>query len=493
MSVVLASTILRAADAGVDESSWPQFRGPNATGVAALGKYPRQFGPDSNVRWKTGLPGGVSSPCVRGDRIFLTGFDKAAQTLETICLDRATGKVLWRQPAPAEIIEKVQRVSSPANATPATDGERVYVYFASFGLLCYDLAGQLVWKKPLPLVQSQFGSGTSPIVAEGKVVLVHDEAEKAAAYLLAVDSRTGVTVWQTPRAPSRTKYSTPVHHRDAKGDQILVLGGQRLVSYDLRSGREQWWVNKIPPQLIGVPLVNGGSVFFSATGMFGEPENIMPLPTFDELLGKSGGGEDGLILITRIPKDVVVVDRRASGGAGNSALGWFAFGIDKNSDGKISREEWEESAKWLTSSRIAGEPAVCCVRLGGEGDVAATHLAWHETRGVPEVPSLLCYQDRLYGVRNGGFVHCRNARDGREIYSERLGAPGGYYASPVAGDGKVYVASDRGVVVVLAAGDKFDVLARNDLKERIVATPALADGVLYVRTDSALHAFADGP
>jgi hypothetical protein len=299
----------------------------------------------------------------------------------------------------------------------------VYVYFASFGLLCYDLAGQLVWKKPLPLEQSQFGSGTSPIVAEGKVILVHDEAEKAAAYLLAVDSQTGATVWQTPRESSRTKYSTPVHHRDAKGDQILVLGGQRLVAYDLGSGREQWWVNEIPPQLIGVPLVNGGRVFFAATGMFGEPENVMPLPTFEELLTNSGG-EDGLVAITRIPKDVIVVDRRASGGAGNSALGWFADGIDKDNDGKISRAEWEEAAKWPTSSRIAGKPAVCCVQLGGAGDVAKSHLAWQETRGVPEVPSLLCYQDRLYGVRNG--VLCIAATPGMAVRSapngwERLG------------------------------------------------------------------------
>lgn len=470
---------------------WSQFRGHGSLGVATDGKYASEFGPGKNVRWKTEIPSGVSSPCIWGERIFLSALDAAKQTLETICIERSTGKVLWRQSAPAEKIEKVHKVSSAANATPATDGERVYVYFGSYGLLCYDFAGQSLWRYPIPLVNSRFGSGASPIVADGKVILNHDE-ESGEAFLLAVDCRTGKAAWKTPRQPSFTKYSTPVLWRAGEGkSEILVGGGQRLVSYDLSTGKEIWWINEVPPQLVGTPVVVADRVFFSGTGMFGEPENFVKLPTFAELAQKCGITGDAPIPIASIPKDVLIVDRRASGGAGNSPLSQFVSGADSDNDKKISKQEWETFAQGFGSYASSAKPAVCCVRLGGHGDVRQSHLIWNEIRGVPEVPSLLVYRDRVYGVRNGGFFHSRNARDGKETYSERLDAPGGYYASPVAGDEKIYVASDRGMVTVIAAGDQFRVLRRNDIQERVIATPALVGGVIYLRTDTKLYAFAE--
>src|SRR5581483_6631653 len=121
---------------------WPQFRGPDGTGAAPDGPtLPIRFGPTENVIWKTPLPVGHSSPCIWGDRIFLTGFDPEAKKLETLALDRRTGEILWRRAAPAKTIERVHEISNPATSTPAADGERVYVYFGSFGLLCYDFAG----------------------------------------------------------------------------------------------------------------------------------------------------------------------------------------------------------------------------------------------------------------------------------------------------------------------------------------------------------------
>lgn len=141
--------------------------------------------------------------------------------------------------------------------------------------------------------------------------------------------------------------------------------------------------------------------------------------------------------------------------------------------------------KWPTEFNVV----VMSVRLDGEGDVTKTHIGWRETKGVPEVPSPLCYDNRLYLVKNGGILSCRDAETGRLVYQQRLGAGGGYYASPIAGDGKVYTASDRGVITVIKAGDRFQVLARNDLDEPIMATPAIADGKLYVRTEQHLYAF----
>src|SRR5947209_8213152 len=140
---------------GQDVPRWPQFRGPNATGIAADAKpLPVEFGPDKNLKWKTPIPPGHSSPCVWGDCIFVTAFDKEANKLETIGLDRRDGRILWRKAAPAEKVEKVHATGSPAVATPATDGERVYVYFGSCGLFCYDFDGKEIWTKPLPTAQT---------------------------------------------------------------------------------------------------------------------------------------------------------------------------------------------------------------------------------------------------------------------------------------------------------------------------------------------------
>jgi outer membrane protein assembly factor BamB len=185
------------------------------------------------------------------------------------------------------------------------------------------------------------------------------------------------------------------------------------------------------------------------------------------------------------------VDRRASSGAGTTPLAGWLGNADGNKDKKISMEEWEKFCAELKKEVAGDKPALYCVRLGGEGEVGESHVAWKESRGVPEVPSPLYYQDRLYCVRNGGIVHCREASTGREIYSERLGALGGYFASPVAGDDKIYFISDQGVVVVLSAGDRFNVLARNELGERVMATPALVDNIIYIRTATCLYAFAE--
>ena len=119
-------------------------------------------------------------------------------------------------------------------------------------------------------------------------------------------------------------------------------------------------------------------------------------------------------------------------------------------------------------------------------------MARSESRRVPEVPSTLLYRDRLCYVRNGGLFTCRDPKTGHSLYDERLGAEGGYYASPVAAAGRIYVASDRGFITVLQAGDTFKVLAQTELKETIMATPAIVEDKIYVRTAGNLWAFGAG-
>jgi outer membrane protein assembly factor BamB len=186
------------------------------------GKPPVNFGPGQNVQWKTAVGSGLSSPIIWTERIFLTEFDRPSQNLATLCIDRRTGNILWRRSVAVEQIEEVHELSSPAGPTPATDGERVYVYFGSYGLLCYDLDGNPIWERKLPLPQNPYGATASPIVAGELLVLNHQGKE---AYLLGVNRRDGRTVWRTDRSLFRYGWSTPVHWRQDGTDEIVVLGG----------------------------------------------------------------------------------------------------------------------------------------------------------------------------------------------------------------------------------------------------------------------------
>jgi outer membrane protein assembly factor BamB len=419
---VLSSLVGATTTSG--KAWWPQFRGPSGSGLGE-GKPPVTFGPDQNVVWKTAVGPGLSSPIVWDGRIFLTEFDRANNRLVTLGIDRRTGKVLWRQTVVPERIEKVHEISSPAGATPATDGERVYVYFGSYGLVAYDLDGNLKWEKRLPVPENPYGAVASPIVA-GELLVVNHQGKDA--YLLGVNRRDGKTVWKTDRSSLQYGWSTPVHWRHDGIDEIVVLGGdfkpdQRLMAYSLADGAERWWVGGLPPCGKSTPVVGDGLVFLAA------PDIIM--------------------------------ERAAE------------------------RQNPERAAQFYANNSAR----VMAVRPGGKGDVSQTNVAWSERKGVPGVASPLHYNGRLYTFQNGGIVSSRVAKTGELAYSGRLGAPGYYYSSPVAADQKIYIASEEGVVVVLDAGEKLNVLATNRLDGAIMATPALAEGNIYVRTESHLYAF----
>ena len=150
--------------------------------------------------------------------------------------------------------------------------------------------------------------------------------------------------------------------------------------------------------------------------------------------------------------------------------------------------EWVLMADMFTK---AGN-AVLAIRPGGQGDITASHLAWKATRGLPYVCSPVYYRDCLYTVKNGGLVSCYDAKTGKPNYQdERLNAGGDYYASLVAADGRIYAVSQQGVVVILEAGAQLKVLARNELDEQVMATPAIIGNTLYLRTANNLYAFGN--
>lgn len=459
------SIILLANCVSSASSNWPQFRGPNASGVAESDKLPVEFSESTNFIWKIELPSGLSSPVIWGDRIFLTSFE--TQKLDTICLRRKDGRILWRKTAPAKQIEEFNPTSSPASATPATDGKRVYVYFGSYGVLAYDFDGREAWRKPLPMAVLLNGSGTSPSLMDGRLIINRDQ-EDGKSSLLALDAKTGRTLWETPRSGFLSSYGTPIQWKRGGTSEVVLTGSFRVVGYSLKDGKERWSARGLEALSVCPTPVIGDRQLHAMSYAFGESK----LPSFSEIASEMDQDNDSKIA-------------RAEGKDMLAAKTVFDM-LDKDKDAFLTKEEWDANIAFLSK----GEHGIFAIRAPGSGDVTTTHIAWKQKRGAATVSSPLFYRGRIWVVQDGGRVTCLDARTGKPVFEqERLDADGGYYASPVAANGKIYFASTRGTISVVEVGNTLKVLARNKLSERAAATPAIADNKLYVRTEKHLWAF----
>jgi outer membrane protein assembly factor BamB len=483
LGFVFALTELFGARSSVE---WARFRGPNGSGIAEDNKPPIVFGPSEKRLWKTAVPRGHSSPIVWNDHIFITAVDDG--TLVTLALRRKDGTVLWRRVAPANTIEPVHAFNYPAAPTPATDGERVYAYFGSYGLLAYDFNGNEVWRCALPLLPMLYGTATSPIVFDGKVILQRD-GNSTESELLALNAKTGGVVWRTPRPLLRDSWSTPVIWNQNGRGEIVTVGTNRVVAYT-GDGVERWWVSGLTPQPINLAVIGSDLLFASAT-FTGSPTDPWDIPKWEAMIDTYDADKDGRLALGELSKDAGILVRREvpKETPGNfMPLTRVLQLADASKDDILTKAEWEEFLGYVR----ANEDKVLAIRPGGAGDSTKGHVAWTANRGLSEIPSPLFYRGRLYFVRSGGMVTSYAPETGKVILDrQRLGALGQYVASPVAADGRIYVANELGTVVVFRAADTLDVLARNDLQESITATAAIADNKLYVRTSGHLWAFGE--
>jgi outer membrane protein assembly factor BamB len=376
----------------------------------------------------------------------------------------------------------MHRVNSPAASTPTTDGQRIYAYFGSFGLVCYDLDGTECWRLPCPAPATSFGSAASPIVV-GEFVIVLLQGRNA--HVLAVERKTGKPAWTNDRLVYRPSYSTPVVWKRDDAEELIVHGIGGVSACNPRDGQVRWWISGLPIEAIPSPIISEGRLFVAGSIPGGDPDHRIPLPTFDELLKQLDGNKDGFLAHEEVPRDWVLYRREGSDGVGDITLRSVFGMIDANKDKRVGRLEWG-LAKALVAT---ANDTLASIGPGAMHDATRTHIAWRESRGLPEVPSPLCYRGRIYLVKNGGVVSCLDALTGKLHFRSRLGAGGTYYASPVAGDGKVYFASESGVITVIEAADSLKVLTRNDFGEAIYATPALVQGAIYVRTAKQVYAF----
>lgn len=457
-----ALPLLALIAAGADKQ-WSQFRGPNGSGVDSAGGYPVDFSPSKNVVWKKAVPYGQSSPVVAGDRVYLTASE--GNRLLTVCFDAKTGAQLWQR----EIRKKPQqifRANDPASPTPAADPGGVVAFFPDFGLVAYTADGKDRWSVPLGPFKNFYGMAASPIVAGDLLVLVCDQQSDS--FLLALDRKTGHQRWKTNRGGAGIGWATPMVFEPKDGPaQLIVLGTTRLDSYYLATGETRWWMPIGSGGALGTPVAANGTLFVSTLGST-EPY----MPTFEAVLALYDKDHDG-----RLSRDEFKDDKDLG-----EHFGW----IDTDGDNFITAAEWNEAR----NSGI-GEYGALAIQPGAaQGKLDPAAVRWRFKKNLPYIPAPLVYQDVYYMVRTGGIITSIDPATGRLLKEGRSrDAMGEYYASPVAADSKLYLASAEGKVTVVKAAAEWDVLAVNDLDEEIHATPALSGGRIYVRTHSGLYCF----
>jgi len=401
----------------VDAGDWPWWRGPTLDGKAVGPQPPTKWSETQNVIWRASIPGlGHASPCIWGDRIFIATAEgkpgesttrkgitvvhpSGSQEVQSLlCFDRATGKQRWRTDVHRGGFTTRHAKNSHATATPACDGQQVFVVFANHDkvwLTALDLDGKIAWQKELGGIEGRYGYGASPLLCKSLVIVNVDHP--GGGYIKALDRATGRQVWQAGR-DKWYGFASPIVAPLAGRDQLLQSGVYALTSYEPSSGGVLWTCQAPSNTLAATPVCSEECVF--VTG--GDPQT-----------------------------------------------------------------------------------GVRSIRADGRGDVTGSHVAWANTDKV-YVPSSLLIDGRLVCVKDIGVAVCFDARSGKQLWEERLGA-GDFSASPVALEDLVFVPNEAGRMFVFRAGRKFERVAENDLRDGGFATPVIAGGRLYLRTLDRLY------
>jgi outer membrane protein assembly factor BamB len=463
--IVLLGAALSAADPATE---WSRFRGPNGSGISSASRVPVEFGPARNLIWRVDLPQGHSSPILHGTRIYLTGF--RGDALVTLAIDRDKGAVLWEKSAPAVKTRLIDKRNNAASPSPAVEENGVYVFFPDYGLIAYDGAGTQLWTMPLGPFTNIYGMGASPIIVGDLLVLACDQS--LGSFLMALDKRTGKIRWKVERPEAKSGHSTPILWKGADGqDQILLPGSFFLTAYDAASGKKLWWVGGLSFEMKSTPVMSTDTIYVNGYGApVNDPGNKVAVPPADEVWKTADADGNGTLAKTEFPKFTPAF--------------WFDV-ADLDTNGVLTKDEWGYYRAALDS-----ENGMLAIKLGGSGDMSDSAIRWKYQRTVPQLPSPLLYGGVLYMINDNGIVTVLNPETGALLKQGRLtGALGPHFSSPVAADGHVYFTSEAGAIAVVKPGEDLTPIAVNDLGEDTYATPAFADGRIYVRTVAALYAF----
>jgi outer membrane protein assembly factor BamB len=491
--VAIAVAVVAWQAAPVLAEDWPQFRGPNCSGICnSTNALPTKFSATENVHWSVKLGDGIGSPVIAAGRVFASAMT-ASETVSLFAFDATTGQKLWQRDWPTGPLAEIHKTNSHASTTPAADAERVYFYFSTLGLLTVDaVTGKDVWRQqlPTPFFVFKWGPGMSPVLYRDLVIMCQDDDLFPAIY--AFDTRSGQERWRDDRLDMAVNYSHPVVCSANGRDDIVVAGTGILIGYDPNTGRRRWHAKVLLRNTKTTPVVADGVIYVSA---------------------QSGGiANQWIVSVDRAPTgnndnklDKAEVQAFVGQQAVPEAFFVKTFGRgDLNRDGVLEGHELDlaflhpdnfAGVDFTVVGENAAEQTILAVRGGGKGDVTPTHLLWkHKTKYTDHIVSPLVAEGRMLLIKEGGISTVFASDSGAPLRGPiRVGAGGSYFASPVLGDGKIYLAGENGTVVVLRNSANYEELARNDLGESILATPAIADGKLLIRTRTKLVCIAAEP
>lgn len=472
-----------ASAAAADD--WGQFRGPNCTGLAPDASLPVQFDLEKGAGWRADLGDGIGSPVVAAGRVFVSEMLNDNQQVALSAFDLESGKRLWRRSWPAGDLPEIHQTNSHASTTAAADAERCYFYFSTLGMVAVDAAsGKDLWRRelPVPYFVFKWGAGMSPVLYQDMVLFCQDDDLNPTFW--AFDKRSGETVWQDDRSDMAVNYSHPVVCETERGDEIVVAGTGLLVGYDPFTGKRLWKAKTLLRNIKTTPVSRDGIVYLSLQSGGIANQWLASVDRADT------GNNDGKL--TKAEIQAFVGERPVPESFYRRT---FDKG-DRNQDGVLEGEELDWA--FLNQENFAGarydsenpaEEFIVAVRGGGRGDVTKTHVLWkHSTKHTDHIVSPLVHQDRMLLIKSGGIATCFDTADGEPALGpQRIGNLGGYFASPVMAGDKIYVAGENGKVVVLQLAEgQLKTLAVNDMGDSILATPAIADNALLVRTRSQL-------
>ncbi len=413
--------------ATVRAENWPGWRGPRGDGYSSEKGIPLRWSDTENVLWKTAIPGiGHSSPIVWGDRVFVTSCLLKEQLRVLVCLDRRDGKILWQREVVKSPLEPKHKLNSYASSTPATDGQHVYVTF----MRCRPWTAEdmrLPIRDPVPFWKEW--------LPEMLIVCYDFEGNK---------------IWEKVpgRFHSRHGFCTaPILYKD-----LVILNGDQdaysyIVALDKKSGAEKWRTERpFRYRSYCAPLIAqaGGKTQMVLTG-------CKTVTSYDPDTGK---------------------------------LIWI---IDGPTEQFVASPVYADGLFFLT----AGFPDYhnMGIKPDGQGNITATHVVWHEkktaARKAAYVPSPLAVDKFYYVISDQGPLSCFDTQTGKRHWMETLGRH--HSASPVLLDGHLLLTDDDGITYVLPANGKFEVLARNDLKDECYSSPAISQGHIFLRTLRYLH------
>ena len=246
------------------KNDWPWWRGPNFDGSSPSTSAPLEWSDDQNIAWSVDVPGrGNASPTVVGDAIYLPSCDEASGSQTVYCFDRLTGKQRWATEVHASGAMRKNERSTGASATTSCDGERLYVNFPTGGAVfttALSLDGKVLWQRRVDDYKMHQGYGSSPALYRDLVIVVADH--KGGGKLVALRRVDGAVVWERER-PEMASYPTPVVYRLSDRDQLILIGCDKVCSFNPSSGETLWETPHSTTECVTTTVTDGKHVYSS--------------------------------------------------------------------------------------------------------------------------------------------------------------------------------------------------------------------------------------